>query len=73
MLAESIAKDLGAEPGDLRPLLVAASMTAAFKSVQDRFLGRQTDGEPLSHEQGMAIVDQVLEFLRGGLEALQND
>ncbi len=73
MLAESIAKDLGAEPGDLRPLLVAASMTAAFKSVQDRFLGAETDGEPLSHEQGMAIVDQVLEFLRGGLEALQND
>jgi hypothetical protein len=28
-------------------------------------------GDPLAPEQAMAILDQVLEFLRGGLEALQ--
>jgi AcrR family transcriptional regulator len=73
MLAESIAKDLGAEPGDIRPLLIAASMTAAFTSISDRFLEAESSGEPVSHEQGMAVLDQVLEFLRGGLEALQHD
>jgi AcrR family transcriptional regulator len=73
MLAESIAKDLGAEPGDIRPLLIAASMTAAFLSISDRFSEAESDGEPVTHEQGMAVLDQVLEFLRGGLEALQRD
>jgi AcrR family transcriptional regulator len=73
MLAESIAKDLGAKPGDLQPMLVAASMTAAFKSVRDRIFEAEAGGEPLSHEQAMAILDQVIEFLRGGVEALQRD
>jgi AcrR family transcriptional regulator len=73
MLAESIAKDLGAEPGDIRPLLIAASMTAAFTSVRDRVLAAESGGEPVSHERAMAILDEVLEFLRGGLEALQRD
>ncbi len=73
LLAESIAKDLGSEPDDIRPLLTAASMTAAFMSVRDRFFEAEAGGEPLSHEQGMAILDQVLEFTRGGLEALRQD
>ena len=71
MLAESIAKDLGAGPDDIRPLLIAASMTAAFTSVRDRFMEAESGGEPINHEDGMAILDEVLEFLRGGLEALQ--
>jgi AcrR family transcriptional regulator len=71
MLAESIAKDLGAEPDDIRPMLIAASMTAAFMSVRDRFIEAESGGQPITHEEGMAILDQVLEFLRGGVEALQ--
>jgi len=73
LLAESIAKDLGADPGDVRSLLIAASMTAAFMSVRDRFFDAESGGEQLSHEQGMAILDQVLEFTHGGLEALQHE
>jgi AcrR family transcriptional regulator len=73
MLAESIARDLGTGPDDLRPLLVAASMTAAFESVSERFFEAESDGEPINHEEGMAILDEVLEFLRGGLEAIQHD
>jgi AcrR family transcriptional regulator len=73
MLAESIARDLGAEPDDLRPLLIAASMTAAFTSVRDRFFEAESGDEPITHEQSMAILDEVLEFLRGGLEALQRE
>jgi AcrR family transcriptional regulator len=71
MLAESIAKDLGAEPDDLQPMLAAASVTAAFISVRDRIFAAEAGGEPMTHEQAMATLDQVLEFLRGGLEALQ--
>ena len=73
MLAESIARDLDAGPDDIRPLLVAASMTAAFESVSDRFFTAESGGEPITPEQSMAILDEVLEFLRGGLEAIQHE
>jgi AcrR family transcriptional regulator len=73
LLAESIAKDLGAGPDDVRPPLIAASMTAAFTTASDRFFEAQSGGEPISHEQAMRSLDQVLEFLRGGFEALQRD
>ena len=73
MLAESIARDLGTGPDDIRSLLIAASMVAALQSVSDRFFEAESAGEPINHEQGMAILDEVLEFLRGGLEAMQRD
>ena len=73
MLAASIAKDLNAGPGDIRPLLVAASIMAAFMSVRDRLFEAEAEGRPVDHEQGMAVLDEVLEFLRGGLAALQQD
>jgi AcrR family transcriptional regulator len=67
-LTKSIAKDLGAGPDDVRPALIAASMTAAFATVRDRF--EEAGGEP-DYEAVMQVLDQVLEFLQGGLEALQ--
>ena len=73
MLAESIARDLGTGAEDIRALLIAASMTAAFESVSDRIFQAESGGEPITHEQSMAILDEVLEFLRGGLEAIQRD
>jgi AcrR family transcriptional regulator len=69
VIAESIAKDLDAGPGDIRPYLVAASMTAAFTDLRDRL--ESESGEPITFEQAMALLEDVLEFLRGGLEALQ--
>jgi AcrR family transcriptional regulator len=71
LVAESIARDLDAGPDDVRPLLIAASVTAAFNAVHDRLL-QESDG-PVSHEEALGVLDQVLEFLRGGLEALQRD
>jgi len=68
LIAESIARDLGAGPGDIRPPLVAASMTAAFFSMSERLESKS--GEPISHEQAMAVADQVLVFLRSGLDGL---
>jgi AcrR family transcriptional regulator len=69
LLVDSIAKDLGAGPDDIRPPLIAASMTAAFTTMRDRLEAQS--GEEISHEQVMGILDEVLEFLRGGLAALQ--
>ncbi len=69
LIAESIARDLDAEPGDVRPPLVAASVTAAFNAARDRL--EAESGEPVSHEQAMAILDEILEFLQGGLEGLR--
>jgi AcrR family transcriptional regulator len=72
MLTESIAKDLDAGPDDIRPALLAASMTAAFTTVRDRLLEAEAGG-PISHEDAMGTIDQVLQFMRGGLDALQPD
>jgi AcrR family transcriptional regulator len=72
LVAESIARDLGdVGPDDIRPRLIAASVTAAFSAVRDRL--QHGSGEPIPYEEALAILDQVLEFLRGGLEALQRD
>ncbi len=68
MLTASIAKDLGAAPDDVRPALIAASMMAAFAAVRDRLAA---SGEEPDHDAAMKVLDQVLEFLQGGLQALQ--
>jgi AcrR family transcriptional regulator len=69
LIADSIAKDLDAGPGDVRPPLVAASMMAAFRAARERL--ESDSGEPMSHDQAMAVLDDVLVFLRGGLEGLK--
>ena len=71
LIADSIARDLDAGPDDVRPLLIAASVTAAFGAVRERLL--EDSPEPMSHEEALGILDQVLEFLRGGVEALQRE
>ena len=68
VLTESIAKDLGAGPDDVRPALIAASMTAAFATVRDRL---ETSPDEPDHEEVMQILDEVLEFMQGGLQALK--
>jgi AcrR family transcriptional regulator len=68
VLTESFAKDLGAGPDDIRPGLVAASMTAAFATVRDRL---QAAAGVQDHGEVMEILDEVLEFVRGGLEAMR--
>jgi AcrR family transcriptional regulator len=69
LLAESLALDLDAGPEDMRPLLIAASVTAAFNAALDHLLTQAT-GE-FSHGEALALFDQVLDLLRSGLEALQ--
>jgi len=40
-------------------------------TVSDRLFDAESGGETISPEAAMRILDQVLEFLRGGFEALQ--
>jgi AcrR family transcriptional regulator len=66
MMVEAIAKDLRAGPDDIRPHIVAAALIAAFSAIRDRDLT-----EAFSSEQAMAAVDDVIGFVRSGLEALK--
>lgn len=69
LLTKSIARDLGAGPDDLRARLAAASVLAAFETTLERL-----EANPdYTDEEAMQVLDQVLEFLRGGLEALQRE
>jgi AcrR family transcriptional regulator len=68
VLAESFAKDLDAGPDDIRPGLIAASMTAAFATVRDRL---EASGDVTDPADVTQILDEVLEFVRGGLEAMR--
>jgi AcrR family transcriptional regulator len=68
-LTRSIARDLGAGPDDLRARLAAASVLAAFEATLERL--QANPDQPVTKENAMQALDQVLEFLRGGLEALQ--
>jgi TetR/AcrR family transcriptional regulator, regulator of mycofactocin system len=72
LLLEAIAADL-AEPRDaLRPRLVAAAAVAALTSLErtgDEHAERRLPG-PKS--EALAVLDDALLFLRGGLDALQD-
>jgi AcrR family transcriptional regulator len=63
ILREGVARDLG-EPADgLRPKLVAAAAVAALSAIDD---------ERADKAESMALLDETLVFLRGGVAALQN-
>jgi AcrR family transcriptional regulator len=64
LLVESVAEDLGDDPGDLRPRLVAAAATAAMGVIDD-----MPDDDV---EHSMETIDSLLVFLRGGLFELQD-
>ena len=69
LLADSIAKDLGAADDDLRPTLLAASAAAALATVGERL--RPETGEPISLDRALMILDQMFDFLRSGLDELK--
>jgi AcrR family transcriptional regulator len=71
LMVEAIAKDLGAGRDDIRPQIVSAALTAAFSAIRDRDL--VAPSESFSSEQAMAVIDDVIGFIRGGLEVLRRD
>jgi AcrR family transcriptional regulator len=70
LLLESIARDLGTGPDDLRAQIAASSMFGAFNALQER---HHAEKEPVPPEEIRAKFEDVLTFLRGGLEALGRD
>jgi AcrR family transcriptional regulator len=71
IVAESIAVDLDAQPGDIRPRIVAASLIAAVTALRDR--AEHGAQQAASREEIIALLDEIIDFLRGGLDALQRN
>jgi AcrR family transcriptional regulator len=70
LIAPAIAKDLNAGPNDLRPQVVAASLTAAFNVLAEG--GRAAGAtKKKSAADFAARIDPVITFLRGGLDAFK--
>jgi AcrR family transcriptional regulator len=64
LLGQAVAEDLGDEPGDLRPRLVAAASAAAIGVIDDM------PDEDVEHS--VETLESLLAFLRGGLAAMQD-
>jgi AcrR family transcriptional regulator len=72
LLVEAIADDLG-EPADgLRPRLVAAAAMAALSSLDGSF-DEKDRSLPEAKAEKLAVFDEAMLFLRGGLDALQDN
>jgi AcrR family transcriptional regulator len=68
IIAASVAEDLGDDPADLRPRLVAAATLAALKALEPP--EPKDKSEPPSDEE-IAVLDEAFIFLQGGIAALQ--
>jgi AcrR family transcriptional regulator len=62
LLRDGVARDLGEPSDSLRPKLVAAAAVAAMAAIDD---------EQADKAHSMALLDEALVFLRGGVAALQ--
>jgi AcrR family transcriptional regulator len=69
MLAEAVARDFGNQPGDLRPPMIASAAVAALGSLDKT--GSSDSKSPPTREEAIAMIDQALTFLQGGLAALR--
>jgi AcrR family transcriptional regulator len=69
LLAESIAKDLGEAPDDLRPTLLAASTSAVLAKVAERL--QPESGKAASHADVLSVLEQMFNVLRSGLDKPQ--
>ena len=71
LLLEAIADDLG-EPRDaLRPRLVTAAAIAALTSLEGTL--HEKAEQPVAKAEALAVLDDAMLFLRGGIDALQDN
>ena len=70
LLLEAIADDLDEPQDALRPRLVAAAAMAAMTSLDGSF--DEKAEQPVTKAESLAVFDEALVFLRGGLDALQD-
>jgi AcrR family transcriptional regulator len=66
-LAESYATDFDASPDDLRPQIVAAGTVAALMSLKPD----PDAAKPANAEEALAVLDEALDFVRGGIARLE--
>jgi AcrR family transcriptional regulator len=70
LLLDAIAEDLG-EPRDaLRPRLVTAAAIAALTSLEG--ILHEKAEQPVAKAEALAVLDDAMLFLRGGIDALQD-
>src|SRR5215218_2121204 len=69
LLAEQIARDLGDRPDDVRPRIIASSVIGALTALDVK--GTEDGESPPTKQEALAMVDQALTFLQGGLDALR--
>jgi len=68
-IAAAIADELGEDVDDLRPQLVAAAVVAAITATYEhRYSARS---KAASRAQAVAVIDEAIAFLRGGLAAVR--
>jgi AcrR family transcriptional regulator len=73
LLLEAIAEDLG-EPRDaLRPRLVAAAAMAALTSLEGTFDEDANQPGAVGKAEALAVLDDAIRFLRGGIDSLQDE
>ncbi len=70
-LAGAVARDLGEPPDGIRPRMVAAAATAALLSTESYYKDEGPEHAEVSKATSLAMLDDTLTFLRGGLAALQ--
>jgi AcrR family transcriptional regulator len=71
LLLEAIAADLDEPKDALRPRLVAAATVAALTSLEGAVEEKAGPPQPLAKPEALAVLDDAMVFLRGGLDALQ--
>jgi AcrR family transcriptional regulator len=69
LLAEHIAHDLGDRPDDVRPHMIASSVIGTLMALDGK--GVDEGQSPPTKEEALAMVDEALTFLQGGLDALR--
>jgi AcrR family transcriptional regulator len=72
LLLDAIADDLGEPPDALRPRLVAAAALAALTSLEGSSHEKAGESAPVDKAAALAVLDDAIVFLRGGLDALQD-
>jgi AcrR family transcriptional regulator len=69
LLAVHIARDLGDRADDVRPRMIASAVIGALRALDVK--DGHESGAPPTREESLAMVDEALTFLRGGMEALR--
>jgi AcrR family transcriptional regulator len=72
LLLEAIAADLGEPQDALRPRLVAAAAMAALNSLEGSLDEKAEHQGPGAKAEALAVLDEAMIFLRGGIGALQD-